>query len=224
VLATTDQLLSVPASVSLESAAALPLAYGTAHRMMVTRGRVKTGETVLILGAGGGVGVACVQIGLLIGAEVIACASSPQKLEKLKALGAHHVLNYSTEGIVDGVRRIYGKPQMVGTGGVDVAVNFTGGDTWLATQKCVKVGGRILTCGATAGFDVRTDVRYLWTFEHTVLGSNGWTRDDLLTLLNLTASKMLLPVVDQILPLEDCAEAERMLEDREAFGKILLRP
>lgn len=224
VLARADQLLRVPSSVSLDSAAALPLAYGTAYRMMVARGNVAAGEKVLILGASGGVGVACVQLALLAGAEVVACASSASKLARLKDLGAHHVLDYTKESIVDGVRRIYGKPRAVGGGGVNVAVNFTGGDTWSPTQKCVAMGGRILTCGATAGFDAKTDLRYLWTFEQTMVGSNGWARSDLQTLLDLGASGKLLPVIDKVLPLQESAEAERLLEDREAFGKILLKP
>lgn len=218
------QLLPVPDGVSLEQAAALPLAYGTAHRMLVDRGRIQPGERVLVLGASGGVGVACVQLALLLGAEVVACASSPAKLQRLGALGAAHLIDYTAEDLAGAVRSRFGKPRITGGGGVDVAVNFTGGDTWLPTQKCVAAGGRILTCGATAGFDLLTDARYLWTFEHTVIGSNGWTADDLRALLTLIAEGRLDPVIDRILPLEEAAEAERMLEDREVVGKILLRP
>jgi alcohol dehydrogenase len=223
-LVRSDQLLPVPPAVSLEWAAALPLAYGTAYRMMVGRGHVQAGDKVLILGASGGVGVACVQLALLAGAEVIACASTPSKLQRLKALGAHHVLDYTAESLVEGVRRIYGKPRTSGGGGVDVAVNFTGGDTWVPTQKCVTFGGRILTCGATAGFNAHTDLRYLWTFEHSMVGSNGWSRSDLKVLLELCASGKLAPIIDKVLPLQDCAEAERLLEERAVFGKILVKP
>jgi alcohol dehydrogenase len=219
-----DQLLRVPEAVSLEAAAALPLAYGTAHRMLVTRGALRSGERVLILGASGGVGVACVQLAKLIGAEVVACASSPAKLERLAGLGADHVVDYTRVGISQAVRDLFGKPRITGGGGVDVAVNFTGGDTWVETQKSVALDGRILTCGATAGYAVTTDVRYLWTFEHRVLGSNGWTPDDLTTLLGLIACGRLEPVVDRVLPLADTAEGERLLEDREVFGKVLIQP
>ena len=220
----SDQLLPVPDAVSLDYAAALPLAYGTAHRMIVTRGEVRAGLKVLVLGASGGVGVACVQLALLAGAEVIACASSAEKAERLRELGAAHVVDYTAERITDAVRRLYGKPRMLGGGGVDVAVNFTGGDTWLDTQKCLSARGRILTCGATAGFNVATDLRYLWTFEQSLLGSNGWTRGDLQALLNLVATGNLCPVIDRSLPLEDCAKAERLLEERAVVGKILLKP
>ncbi len=219
-----NQLLRVPANVSLEDAASLPLAYGTAYRMMFTRGQVKQGEKVLILGASGGVGVACVQLAKLVGAEVIACASSQEKLDRLKSIGADHLVDYTASNLVDAVRAIHGKPRIVGGGGVDVAVNFTGGDTWNETQKCVGLGGRILTCGATAGFNVNTDARYLWTFEHTVIGSNGWSTQDLAALLDLVSTGRLKPVIDKILPLEQAAEAERLLEDRLVVGKVLLRP
>jgi len=219
-----SQLIRIPEAVSLEAAAALPLAYGTAYRMMVTRGRVCAGERVLVLGASGGVGVACVQLAKMAGADVVACASSPEKIERLKQLGADHCINYSSQDYVEAVHAIYGKPRGKGGGGVDVAINFTGGDTWARTQRCTTLGGRILTCGATAGFDVQTDLRYLWTYEHQMVGSNGWSPADLVELLRLVAENRLQPVIDKVLPLQQCAEAERLLEDREVFGKILLRP
>ena len=106
---------------------------------------------------------------------------------------------------------------------MDVAVNFTGGDTWIPTQKCVRLGGRIVSCGATAGFDVRLDVRYLWTFEQQILGSDGWTIDDLDPARGCGRDGS-APVIDKVLPLDQAAEAERLLEDREVFGKVLLRP
>lgn len=218
------QLLRIPANVSFDDAAALPLAYGTAYRMMLPRGGVKQGERVLILGASGGVGAACVQLAKLAGAEVVACASSAEKIERLRQLGADHCINYASEDFVAAVHARYGKPRAKGSGGVDVAVNFTGGDTWAKTQKCTALGGRILTCGATAGFDVQMDMRYLWTFEHVVIGSNGWSQSDLQALLQLIAEGQLRPVIDKVLPLQECAEAERLLEDREVFGKVLLKP
>ncbi len=219
-----SQLVPVPDGVSLEAAAALPLAYGTAYRMMFTQGQIAAGETVLILGASGGVGVACVQLAKLVGAEVVACASSASKLDRLAALGADHVVDYTKTRFLDAVREIYGKPRSRGGGGVDVAVNFTGGDTWIDTQKCVNLGGRILTCGATAGFNVMTDARYLWTYEHRMIGSNGWQPGDLVALLELIEQGRLDPVIDKVLPLEETAEAERLLEDREVVGKVLLVP
>jgi alcohol dehydrogenase len=218
------QLIAVPQEVSLEDAASLPLAYGTAYRMLVTQGQLVRGEKILILGASGGVGVACVQIAKLLGAEILAGTSSPAKLRALTALGADHVIDYSKERVVDVVKRIYGKPRVTGAGGVDVAVNFTGGDTWRDTQRTVTHGGRILTCGATAGFEVVTDARYLWTFEHRYIGSNGWSVADLEALLGLIRDGRLKPVIDRVLPLAEAAEGERLLEEREVIGKVLLKP
>jgi alcohol dehydrogenase len=179
---------------------------------------------VLVLGASGGVGVACVQLAKMLGAEVVAGASSAAKIERLRALGADHCIDYSTRPFLDQVRALFGKPKVTGGGGVHVAVNFTGGDTWTDTQKCVALGGRILTCGATAGFNLATDARYLWTYEHEIRGSNGWTESGLVELMELIGAGRLSPVIDKVLPLTEAAEGERLLEDREVFGKVLLRP
>jgi alcohol dehydrogenase len=218
------QLIAVPASVSLEDAASLPLAYGTAYRMLVTQGCLARGEKVLILGASGGVGVACVQLAKLLGAQVLAGTSSASKARALSALGADHTIDYAQESFFEAVKRIFGKPRISGGGGVDVAVNFTGGDTWRETQRTVARGGRILTCGATAGFEVMTDARFLWTFEHRYIGSNGWAVSDLEALLGLIRDGRLKPVIDRVLPLDAAAEGERLLEDREVVGKVLLKP
>ncbi|MCO5792566.1 MAG: zinc-binding dehydrogenase [Blastomonas sp.] len=220
----TAQLVAIPDGVTLEQAAALPLAYGTAYRMMMTQGRVAAGEKVLVLGASGGVGAACVQLAKMVGAEVIACASSDSKLARLKEFGADHAINYATGTILDGVKAIYGKPRVTGGGGVDLAVNFTGGDTMKETQRCVTLGGRIVSCGATAGYDVGIDMRYLWSFEHHMIGSDGWSQSDLVALLDLIAAGKLDPIIDKIFPLEETTEAERLLEDREVVGKVLIRP
>jgi len=224
VVVEATMLLEIPAGVTFEQAAALPLAYGTAYRMLITRGGVKAGERVMVLGASGGVGVACVQLARMVGAEVLAFASSDGKMRRLSGIGASHVANYAEKPFFDTVKEIYGKPRITGAGGVDVAVNFTGGDTLPATQKCVKTNGRILCCGATAGFNLSLDARYWWTFEQTLIGSDGWLFDDLRILLDLVAGARLTPVIDRVLPLEETAEAERLLEDREVVGKVLLKP
>jgi alcohol dehydrogenase len=219
-----SMLIEVPPAVTLEQAAALPLAYGTAHRMLMTRGQLAKGERVMVLGASGGVGIACVQLAVQAGAEVLAFASSDAKLEALKALGATHVANYTTTPFLDTVKAVYGKPRINGSGGVDVAVNFTGGDTLPATQRCVRKHGRILCCGATAGYDLSLDARYWWTYEHTMIGSDGWEPNDLRALIEAVASGRLTPVIDRILPLEEAAHGERLLENREVIGKVLLTP
>ncbi len=223
-LAHASQLVTIPDSVSFEVAAAIPLAYATAHRMMVSRARVQAGESVLVLGASGGVGTACLLLAKMVGASVIACASSRDKLDRLAALGADHGVNYVDQDMREAVWEIVGKPRMFGTGGVDVVINSTGGGTWNDSIRCMKVGARLVTCGATAGFDEKVDVRYVWTFEHTLMGSNGWRRDDITTLLGYAEDESLLPVIDKVLPLEEIREAERAMQDREIFGKTVITP
>ena len=213
-----DHLIALPDAVSFEQAAALPIAYGTAYRMLVTRGRVQPGERVLILGASGGVGTACVQIARNLGAEVIACASSADKLRRLAEIGADHLIDYTRE---DFSRRAW---EISGKKGVDVVVNYTGGDTWVPSLRALAEHGRLLTCGATAGFDPRTDIRHIWHREVTILGCNGWTRSDLERLVEEVARGRIRAIVDRVLPLEEAAEAMRLIEDREVFGKVIVRP
>ncbi|WP_322515729.1 zinc-binding dehydrogenase [Rhodopseudomonas palustris] len=227
--ARAHQLVRIPDNVSFEQAAALPVAYGTAHRMMTTNGQVKAGEKVLILGASGGVGVCCVQLAKIAGAYVIACAGSAEKGERLKELGADEVILYTQEDFMKVVRERHGRPARVGgggseNGGVDVVVNFTGGDTWVKSLRTLKLGGRILTCGATAGYDPAEDLRVIWTFELQVRGSNGWERDDIEKLFALLSSGTLTAKVDKAFPLEQAADALAMLEDRTVFGKVVVTP
>jgi len=219
-----SQLIGMPDNVSFEDAACLPLAHGTAYRMMVTQGEVAAGEKVLVLGASGGVGTGCVLLAKRAGCEVIACASSKSKLDRLAALGADHLIDYTEASLRSEVYRICGKPRVMGGGGVDVVVNFTGGDTWADSLKCLTKGGRLLTCGATAGYDPKTDIRYIWTFEQHLIGSDGWTRQDLEELLGLVSDGSFSPVIDKVLPVSEAAEGERLLEDREVFGKVVLIP
>jgi len=218
-------LVRLPPSVSYEAAACLPVAYGTALRMMVTIGRVRAGEKVLILGASGGVGTCCVQLAKLAGAEVIVCASSAEKLARLQDLGADYGIDYAKEDFVKWVYAKYGKPHRRRfDGGVDVVVNFTGGDTWVPSLRALHRQGRLLTCGATAGFDPIEDLRYIWTFELNILGSNGWMREDLTTLLDLISAGKLKPIIDRALSLPEVNEAFRLLEDRIVFGKVIVTP
>jgi alcohol dehydrogenase len=218
------QLLPLPDDLGFELAASLPVAYGTAYRMMVTRGAVAAGEKVLILGASGGVGTCCVQLAKMAGAEVAVCASSKAKLDRLADLGADHLINYAESDFVRRTHEIFGKPRMWGGGGVDVVVNFTGGDTWVSSLRCLTKGGRLLTCGATAGYDPKTDIRYIWTFEHNIMGSNGWLPEDLLALMELTRSGKIYPVIDRVVPLEGVAEALGAMDRREITGKVVVTP
>jgi alcohol dehydrogenase len=221
----THQLVRLPDEVSFEEAACLPVAYGTAYRMMFARGGIKKGERVLILGASGGVGTCCVQLAKMVGAEVVACASSEAKLQRLREIGADHTINYVEADFMSEVHRLFGKPRVNGdTNGVGVVVNFTGGDTWVKSLRCLHRYGRMLTCGATAGYDPKTDIRFIWTFELSVIGSNGWERQDLVELLKLTQSGKIKPVVDHVFPLHQTREAFAKLEKRDVCGKVLVKP
>jgi len=221
-----SQLIRLPDDVSYAAAAALPVAYGTAYRMMVDRGQIAAGERVLILGASGGVGTCCVQLAKLAGAHVVVAASSEDKLERLKALGADDGINYRTDDFMTEVHRRYGKPRFLGGDGkgMDVVVNFTGGDTWVPSLRCLRAGGRLLTCGATAGYDPKEDIRYIWTFELNIVGSNGWLPSDLHALLDLVREGKLEPVIDRTLPLQETRAAFRRLDERAVFGKIIVAP
>ena len=224
-VARADQLLRIPDAVTFYQAAALPVAYGTAHRMFITHNTVKAGDTVLILGASGGVGTASVLLAKKLGAEGIACGGSEEKCDALKKLGADQVINYQTTDFVKWVYGHYGKPERrVYKGGVDVLVNFTGGDTWTKSLKAVKRGGQILVCGATAGYDPKEDLRYIWTFELNIRGSNSFYNENLTDLLDMVAKGELDPYIDRVLPLEQASEGLAQIRDRKVIGKIIVDP
>ena len=224
-LVAADQLVAMPAGVSFEEAAALPVAYGTAHRMLITHNTVKKGDRVLILGASGGVGTGCVILARHLGAEVIACTSSPEKMQKLKELGSDEVINVKDVDFSKWAVEKYGKPQRRSyEGGVDVVINFTGGDTWHPSLRCLKRGGKLLVCGATAGYDPKEDLRYVWSFELNIIGSNSVYDDDLQALMKLIAEGKMRPVIDKVLPLEEAREGLRLIQDREVIGKVVVAP
>jgi alcohol dehydrogenase len=216
-------LVKIPDNVSFVDAASLPIAYCTAYRMMQTRGRVSTSEQVLILGATGGVGTCCVQLAKAAGAVVIATGSADWKLEKLKALGADHVIDTSQDDFVKTVYDIAGKPRMGAGGGVDVVINYIGGETWVKSLKCLTPNGRMLTCGATAGYDTQTDIRYIWTYEQNIIGSNGWKIDEQVTVLDMVSTGKLKPVIHSVRPLDEIVPAMQDLFDRKVFGKSILQ-
>jgi alcohol dehydrogenase len=210
-------LIPLPAHVPFEEAACLPIAYGTAWRMLITRAALRAGETVFILGASGGVGTGAVQIAKLAGARVIAGTGSPAKADRLRAIGADEVVE--TNGAFD--RALWA---LTGKQGVDLVVNYTGGDTWIPCLRALRRGGRLVTVGATAGYESLIDVRYVWVRELNLLGSDGWTPEELRTLCRVTWEGRIRPVIDRVLPLSRAAEGEEALERREVFGKVILRP
>src|SRR5215216_1883422 len=224
-LVAADQLVAMPAGVSFEQAASLPVAYGTAHRMLITHKTIEKGQRVIVLGASGGVGTGCVLLAKMLGAEVIACASSDEKLARLKEMGADEVIDYTKTDWSKWAVEKYGKPQRRSyDGGVDVVINFTGGDTWHPSLRCLKRGGKLLVCGATAGYDPKEDLRYVWSFELKIIGSNSFYDEDLKGLMDLIAEGKMKPVIDKVLPLEQASEGLRLIQDREVIGKVIVTP
>ena len=214
-----------PIGLAFTEAASLPVAYGTAHRMLITHKTVKQGDKVLVLGASGGVGTGCVIIAKLLGAEVIACASSDKKLLRMKEIGADEIIDYTKVDWSKWAVEKYGKPQRRSyNGGVDVVINFTGGDTWVPSLRCIKRGGKLLVCGATAGHDPKEDLRYVWSFEINIQGSNSFYDEDLQGLMALIEDGKMKPVIDNVLPLDQAIEGLRLVRDREVIGKVVVTP
>ena len=207
-----------PGQLSFTDAAAGILTFMTAWQMLVGKAQVRPGETVLVHGAGSGVGVAGLQIARLFGARVIATAGSDDKLERARGLGADQVINYRSQDFVAEVKK------MTGRRGVDVVFEHVGGDTFAGSIRAVARGGRIVTCGATAGFAPEIDLRHVFFRQIAILGSTMGSKGDLLELIPHLAAGRLRPVVDRVLPLEQAAEAHRLLEARGVFGKLVLEP
>ena len=203
--------------LSFTDAAAIPLVFLTAWQMVVRRAAVKPGDTVLVQAAGSGVSSAAIQIAKLHGARVIATAGSDGKVARARALGADVGINYATEDFVAECKRLTGKK------GVDAVIEHVGGDVFVRSILAAAWGGRVVTCGATAGFAPALDLRQIFFRQVQVLGSTMGSKGDLFRVMDHVAAGRLRPVVDRVLPLWSAAEAHRVLEAREAFGKIVLR-
>jgi alcohol dehydrogenase len=210
-------LLPLPERLDMVEAASLPIAYGTAWRMLLTRGGLRPMETVYIVGSGG-VSVAALQIARMAGARVIISVGDDEKAAKAEALGADLVFNHRKADAVKTVREFTRKR------GADVVVDSVGRATWAQSQVCLGKGGRLVTCGATTGFDLASDARYLFWREQSLIGSNGWTRGELTALLAAVGRGAVKAVVERVYALADAARAERDLEARGAFGKLVLVP
>jgi NADPH:quinone reductase-like Zn-dependent oxidoreductase len=207
-----------PDHLTFEEAASMPLVFLTAWHMLVGRASLRPGETVLVLAAGSGVGIAAVQIAKMLGAVVIATASSEAKLERAKALGADFVINYESEDFATETRRLTGKR------GADIVFEHTGAATWEKSIASLARGGRLVTCGATSGFDGRTDLRALFGKQVSILGSYMGRLAEFDEVLKHIRSGRLRPVIDRALPLGEARAAHEAMERREQFGKIVLVP
>ena len=209
-------LIRKPEGMSFVDAASFPLVFLTAYHMVVTKAGTGAGDTVLVLGASSGVGVAAIQVAKLHNAQVIATAGDSSKMEKAKGLGADYVIDHYKQDVLAEVRRITGKR------GVDVVVEHVGKATWESSVKALAKGGRLVLCGATTGADVTTDLRYVYNKELTIYGSFMSGKGELLKVVGLFREGKLKPVVDSTFTLEQAADAEMRLEKSAHFGKIVL--
>ena len=205
-----------PKGLSWEEAAALPLVTLTAWHMLVTRARVEPGEDVLVHAAGSGVGSVGIQVAKLRGARVIATAGSEEKRERARALGADEVVDYTREDWPKEVRRLTNRQ------GVDVVFEHTGAETWPGSISSLKRDGRLVTCGATSGYDARTDLRQVFYRHLNLLGSFMGSKAELLDALKFVERGQIRAVVDRILPLAEARRAHELMQDRAQFGKLVL--
>ena len=214
----SQNVVPKPKNLSFDEAACVPLVFLTAWHALVARAGVRAGETVLVHAAGSGVGSAGIQIAKLLGATVIATAGSDAKCERARQLGADHAVNYSRQDFLAEVRRITGKR------GVDVLFEHVGKATWEKSLLALARGGRLVTVGATTGYDPPTDLRHVFYRSLSILGSTMGSKGELFDVLALIEQGKLRPVLDRVLPLAEAGAAQKLLEDRAQFGKIVLNP
>lgn len=211
-------LIPLPDSVSFVEAAAFPLSFLTAWHMLLTRARLGTSETVLVLAAGSGVGQAAIQIAKACHARVIATAGTDAKLELARQLGADETVNHHSGDLVSTVKRL------TANRGVDVVVEHVGKATWERSVRCLARGGRVVTCGATTGYEASLDLRHLFARQLSLVGSYMGGKAELLQAAGLFFRGVFRPIVDRTYPLADAAQAHSRLEASEHFGKIVLVP
>jgi NADPH:quinone reductase-like Zn-dependent oxidoreductase len=208
-------LIRKPAALSFAEAAAIPLDMLTAWHMLIARAQLRPGETVLVQAGGSGVGSAAIQIAKLWGATVYATAGTATKAARAKALGADETIVYTDHDFVDEVRRLTAKR------GVDIVFEHVGGETFEKSLRALAKGGRLVTCGSTSGGEVTINLRLIFFKLLSILGSTMGSLAELHEIMKFVESGRLHPVIDRILPISEVAEGHRILEAREAFGKIV---
>ncbi len=218
IAARRDYVIPIPDRLSFEEASAVPLVSLTAWHMLVTRSNIRPGQTVLVLGANSGVGMAAIQIAKLFGAFVITTAGNENKMQRARELGANEVINHYQQKIGDEVKRITNKEMC------DIVVEHVGQATWGESMKSVKPGGTLVTCGATTGPEAKFDIRFLFARQLSFLGSYMGTMGDLHEVLKHVFSGKIRGVVDSTFPLAEARAAHERMEHSEMFGKIVLRP
>jgi NADPH:quinone reductase-like Zn-dependent oxidoreductase len=211
-------VIPIPDSFDFNQAASVPLVFLTAWHMLIGRAGLKVGETVLVLGASSGVGIAAIQIAKLFHCRVITTAGDDKKLEKARALGADYGIDHYKQKISEEVRKITNKE------GVDVVVEHVGAATWDESMKCLKPAARLVTCGATTGPSASMDLRFVYSRQLTVLGSYMGTMGELYDVLAHVFAGRLKPVVDRTFPLKDLRAAHEHMENSQMFGKIVVNP
>ncbi|MFC7133493.1 MULTISPECIES: zinc-binding dehydrogenase [Salinibaculum] len=213
-----ENLVPVPEHVDWEIAAAAPLVFQTAWRMLVTRAELKPGESILVLGASGGVGHAAVQIADYVGAEVYATASTAEKLDYAKEIGADHVINYEEDDFAEAI------DEATDGRGVDVVVDHIGKATWQNSLHSLVKGGRVVTCGATTGRDPETDINSIFWNQLEIYGSTMGTPGEVDDVLELVWEGAFEPRIRETFPMSEIADAHEMIEEREGFGKVVVIP
>jgi NADPH:quinone reductase-like Zn-dependent oxidoreductase len=211
-------VISIPGSLDFDQAASVALVFVTAWHMLVGLAGVRPGQTVLVLGASSGVGIAAIQIAKMFHCRVITTAGDEAKLEKGRALGADYGINHYKQKIAEEVRKITSKE------GVDIVVEHVGAATWDESMKCLKTAGALVTCGATTGPSVGIDLRHLFARQLRILGSYMGTMDELNEVLGHVFAGRLKPVVDRTFPLSEIRAAHEYLEKSQMFGKVVANP
>jgi NADPH:quinone reductase-like Zn-dependent oxidoreductase len=209
-------IIPIPDSLDFIQAASVPLVFTTAWHMLVGRAGIRPGQTVLVLGANSGVGIAAIQVAKLFGATVIATAGNELKMAKAHALGADYTINHYNQKISTEVRRITNKE------GVDIVIEHVGVATWEESLKSLKPAGTLVTCGATTGYQAGIDLRFLFVRQLNLLGSFMGTMGELHDVMTLVFSGKLKPVIDKVFPLQEARAAHEYLETSQMFGKVLL--
>jgi NADPH:quinone reductase-like Zn-dependent oxidoreductase len=211
-------VIPIPHNLDFIGAASVPLVFLTAFHMLTGRAEVRPGNTVLVLGANSGVGIAAIQVAKLFQATVVATAGTEQKMAKARELGADHVIDHYKQNISEEIRKI------TNGAGVDIVVEHVGLATWEHSLKSLKAGGTLVTCGATTGPQVGIDVRFVFHRQLSVLGSYMGTMGELHEVLKHVFSGKLKAVVDSVFPLSEARAAHEHMEKSEMFGKIVLTP